>query len=256
MTMRDPAPTRAPAPAAPGDVHAIWHDLECGAYGADLPLWESLAHRCGSPLLELGAGTGRVALHLARRGHRVTALEGDARLVPELRRRSESLPIEVIHADARSFQLNERFALCLAPMQIVQLLGGASGRARMLAAAARHLRTGGLMAIALTGDLVPFEVANGAPAPLPDACELEGTLYFSQPTAVYAEPSGHVLERRRQIVSPLGARSESVDRVLLDRLDARQLEREGSLCGLEPAGRMVVAATPEHAGSEVVMFRA
>ncbi len=254
--MRDPAtPTREPSPVAP-DVDAIWHDLECGSYAADLPLWEALAHRCGSPVLELGAGTGRVALHLARRGHRVTALERDARLVRELRRRSEGLPIAVVQADAREFQLDDDFALCLAPMQLVQLLGGASGRARMLAAVARHLRPGGRVAIALTGDLVPFEVADGAPSPLPDAAEHDGTLYFSQPTAVYAEPRGHTLERRRQVVSSLGARTEILDRVLLDRLDARQLEREGCLCGLEPAGRMVVADTPEHAGSEVVTFRA
>ncbi len=254
--MNDPATSaRDPATEAPGDVHTIWHDLECGSYTADLPLWEALAHRCGSPVLELGAGTGRVALHLARRGHRVTALECDARLLRELRRRSGSLPIEVVRADAREFQLDTGFGLCLAPMQLVQLLGGARGRARMLATAARHLRPGGLVAIALTGDLVPFEVADGAPAPLPDACERDGTLYFSQPTAVYADPHGHVLERRRQVVSPTGERTETLDRVRLDRLNGRQLVREGRSCGLQQGGRTSVAATPEHAGSEVVMFR-
>jgi hypothetical protein len=86
-------------------------------------------------------------------------------------------------------------------------------------------------------------------------CEHEGTLYFSQPTALYWEPRGHVLERRRQIVSPGGERSETLDRVLLDRLEAAELEREGRRLGLTPAGRTGVAATPDHAGSEVVMFR-
>ena len=50
---------------------AIWHDVECGAYGADLALWEELATAAGGPVLDLGCGTGRVVLHLARRGHAV-----------------------------------------------------------------------------------------------------------------------------------------------------------------------------------------
>jgi len=35
---------------------AIWHDIECGAYTADLPLWEELAG--GGRVLDVGAGTG------------------------------------------------------------------------------------------------------------------------------------------------------------------------------------------------------
>ena len=54
---------------------AIWHDIECGAYTADLPLWEELA--AGGTVLDVGAGTGRVALRLARAGCAVTALDRD-----------------------------------------------------------------------------------------------------------------------------------------------------------------------------------
>ena len=57
---------------------AIWHDVECGAYDADLPLWEELADEAGGPVLDLGCGTGRVALHLSRRGHRVLGLDTEA----------------------------------------------------------------------------------------------------------------------------------------------------------------------------------
>ena len=53
----------------------VWHELECGSYRADLPLWRELADQMASSegsarVLDVGAGTGRVALELARAGHR------------------------------------------------------------------------------------------------------------------------------------------------------------------------------------------
>ena len=36
----------------------VWHDLECGGYDADLPLWRELAADADGPVLDLGAGTG------------------------------------------------------------------------------------------------------------------------------------------------------------------------------------------------------
>src|SRR4051794_40089314 len=47
---------------------ALWHDLECGAYREDLALWHTLAGVTGGPVLDVGAGTGRVSLDLAARG--------------------------------------------------------------------------------------------------------------------------------------------------------------------------------------------
>jgi ubiquinone/menaquinone biosynthesis C-methylase UbiE len=44
---------------------ALWHDLECGDYRDDLPSWRSLAATAGGPVLDVGAGTGRVTLDLA-----------------------------------------------------------------------------------------------------------------------------------------------------------------------------------------------
>ena len=65
----------------------IWHDLECGTYAEDLPLWRSLAAEHGDPVLDVGAGTGRVALDLARSGYRVFPLvpDGKVPLIPKER---------------------------------------------------------------------------------------------------------------------------------------------------------------------------
>jgi SAM-dependent methyltransferase len=234
----------------------IWHDLECGTYREDMALWLGLARQCGGPILDVGAGTGRVALALARAGHEVTALDSDPLLVQELARRAKGLPLTAVQGDARDFELGRRFALVLVPMQTVQLLGGAGGRAAFLRCAARHLEPGGVLALAIATALELFEVVDGQPAPLPDILERDGTVFFSQPTAVRREGAAYVLERRRDTVSPEGERSSAHDAVRLDRLSARELVREGTQAGLRRLGVRRIDATADHAGSEVVMLGA
>ena len=57
------------------------------------------------PILDIGAGTGRVALDLARAGHSVTALELDRALLGALSERAGDLDVEPVCADARTFEL-------------------------------------------------------------------------------------------------------------------------------------------------------
>jgi SAM-dependent methyltransferase len=234
----------------------VWHDLECGRYQEDLPLWRELAARYGSPVLDIGAGTGRVALDLARAGHPVTALDTDAELLGALKRRVGDLDVTVVQHDARRFALGRRFPLCIVPMQTVQLLGGATGRREFLACAHRHLEPEGCLAVALAEELDVFDVEAGAAAPLPDVCEEDGTVFSSQPTAVREDASGFVLERHRQTVTPDGKLSSEEDRIHLDRLGPEELEGEAETVGLHPAGRERVAQTSDYVGSVVVMLRA
>jgi SAM-dependent methyltransferase len=237
-------------------VTAIWHDLECGSYAADLPLWHQLAAEQGDPVLEIGAGTGRVAIDLARKGHRVTAVDHDARLLAELSRRAVGLKLATVPADAREFELEERFALCLVPMQTVQLLGGLRGRRAFLEHARRHLNEGGLLAVAIATRLKAYEVQDGGPALVPDMCERDGIVYASHPTAIRADGDGFLLERRRETVTPDGRRSVEANAVKLDRVLPSEFEREAAVVGLEPAGRATIPATADYSGSEVVILRA
>jgi SAM-dependent methyltransferase len=234
----------------------IWHDIECGAYGADLELWRSLAREHGGPVLDVGSGTGRIALDLARRGHRVVALDRDAELISELSARALSLPVEAVVADAREFELASRFGLIIVPMQTIQLLGGASGRKRFLERARAHLARGGRLAIAISEQLELYEADSDSGAPLPDIRELDGVLYSSQPTAVREEPPGFVLERRRETVDAEGRRTVEQDVIRIDALTTAQLEREAAEIGLERAGRIEIPPTADHVGSTVVMFDA
>ncbi|HEY7960356.1 MAG TPA: class I SAM-dependent methyltransferase [Solirubrobacteraceae bacterium] len=239
-----------------GESEVIWHDLECGVYRADLPLWRELARACpDDPILDVGAGTGRVALALARDGRAVVALDRDPRLLRALRERAGELAVETVCADARRFALpaHGELGLCLAPMQTVQLLGGATGRRAFLRCVREHLRPGGLLACAIVTQLEPFDCTGGGPAPSPDTVRIGARLYVSQPTRVEVLADTFAIERERRCDD---AHSGQRDVIELDRLSAAQLEREGAAAGLRPQPARTVGATAEHSGSTVVMLRA
>ena len=243
------------APAAPHVPEVVWHDVECGAYGEDLPLWRELAAACDGPVLDVGAGTGRVALHLAGRGHAVVALDRSPALLAALRERAAGLPVEIAEADARSFDLGgRRFGLILVPMQTVQLLGGADGRAAFLARAAAHLAPGGLLAIAIADALEAFEEGEAIPL-LPDLREIDGVVYSSRPIAVRMERGGAAIHRVRETVDLAGRRTVADDVIVLDEVDAAALEAEGAVHGLRAERARRIPATDDYVGSTVVMLR-
>jgi SAM-dependent methyltransferase len=234
----------------------VWHDLECGSYDADMPLWRELAAEAGGPVLDVGAGTGRVALELAHDGTEVVALDVDPELLAALRERAaaEDMAIETVAADARDFDLRRRFGAILVPMQTAQLLGGPDGRARFLATAARHLEPGGLLAVALAEELIPFE-APDILLPEPDEDERDGVLYSSQPIAVRPSDGGMAIVRIRTVVGPGGSHADR-DVIVLDDVDPATFAAEGEAAGLEPVAVRHIEPTDIYVGSEVVVLRA
>lgn len=214
----------------------VWHDIECGGYTADLALWRELAV---DPVLDVGAGTGRVALDLARAGHEVVALDVDGELLAELERRAGGT-VRTVVADACELDLPERFGSILVPMQTIQLLGD---RGAFLRAAHTHLRPGGLLAAALTGEIEPFEGAVVAP-------DVRGS-YVSQPTAVRVLDDVVRLERLRDDGN---TRTENV--IELARIGPAELEEEAAAAGFTAERAISIAPTADHVGSTVVVLRA
>lgn len=237
--------------------HVIWHDVECGRYDADMALWHELAGAADGSILDVGAGTGRVTLDLARRGHDVVALDIDPGLLAELERRAaaEDLRVRTVVADGAEFALEQRdFALVMAPMQTVQLLRP-PGRLGFLRCARGHVAAGGLVAIALVDALETFDDAEALQLPPPDQVRLGGTLYSSQPVALRDHGETVAVERIRQIVTADGQRSASGDILHLDRVAVEQVEAEARAAGLRVLPRRIIAETEEHVGTCVVMLR-
>ena len=232
-----------------------WHDVECGGYDVDLELWSALAAAGarGEPVLDVGAGTGRVSLHLASQGHTVVALDTEPVLLEALRERGEGLPVQTAVGDARAMDLGRRFRLIIAPMQTVQLLGGREGRAAFLRGARAHLEPGGVVAAAVAYPLEAFDAARDG-APSPDRGEAGGVQLVSRPVAIRDEGDRVALVREREAISPDGERRRERDVIRLDRVAPDELAAEGAAAGLLPAGPLHIPATDEYVDSTVVVW--
>jgi SAM-dependent methyltransferase len=247
--------------------HVIWHDLECGGYRVDMPLWRELAAHADSDahpgrILDVGAGSGRVSLELARAGHRVSALDLDPLLLAALDLRAEALDAALrpqsICADACTFELQHReFALCIVPMQTIQLLGGSSQRISFLRRARAHLRPGALLACAIVTDVDPFDCASGDAGPSAERARIDGTLFVTRAVRVSVRRTAIRIERERRIFAsghestPAPAQRDVIE---LDRLTAARLERDALAAGLHAVDVRTINETDEHVGSTVVIL--
>jgi SAM-dependent methyltransferase len=236
----------------------IWHEVECGAYGADLPLWRDLAGEAAGPVLELGCGTGRVALDLADAGFEVTGVDHEPALLEALQRRAAErrLSVDVHRADVRRLDLGRPFALILAPMQLVHLLGGGAGRAALLGRARAHLGAQGRLAVALLEAEALRSAGAGHDLSVlaPDVREVDGWVYSSLPVEVRELDGTIEVRRLRQVVRPDGELTESLNVTVLDALNAADLEREAAEAGLDLAEWVEIAATDDHVGSIIAVL--
>jgi SAM-dependent methyltransferase len=236
---------------APVPLHVMWHEVECGRYQADQPVWAELARAAPDGVLDVGAGTGRVALPLARAGHAVTALDIDPALLAVLTERAEDIPVTTLAADAQDFALDAPVSLVIVPMQTLQLL---ADRSAFFACARRALVPGGRLAAAIATDLEAFEPAEHLP--LPDVGRIEGWTFLSQPVAIRVDAERYRIERIREIVAPDGEREQTDDVIELAHVSPAQLAEEAAVHGLEAEDLRRIPETDEHVGAEVVVFRA
>jgi SAM-dependent methyltransferase len=116
--------------------------------GADVEWFGALARRTGGPILELGCGTGRIAVPIAQDGHQVVGLDRSAAMLERAERRARRANVEVrwVEGDMRAFSFNEAFALIFVALNSFLMLAP-DDRWSCLARVREHLAPRGRVAI-------------------------------------------------------------------------------------------------------------
>jgi SAM-dependent methyltransferase len=126
------------------DALADLYDLEY-SHDYDVAFWLSLAEREGDPIVEWGAGTGRLAIPLAGAGFEVTGVELSETMVEKGRQKGGT--VEWICGDMRSAKLGRRYALAVCAFNSFLCLPSVDDALAFLRNAREHLEPGGLLGI-------------------------------------------------------------------------------------------------------------
>src|SRR5215213_9698673 len=111
----------------------------------DLPFWLSLAEREAGPVVEWGAGTGRLAVPLTAAGHDVTAVEVSAKMAERGREKGPSA--DWIVDDMRDVRLKRSYGLAICAFNSFLCLRSVEDVMAFLRNAHEHLVPGGLLGI-------------------------------------------------------------------------------------------------------------
>ena len=129
------------------DAYAVKPDL------VDLPFYVDLAKQIGGPILEMGCGTGRVLLPIARMGIEIHGLDNAPTMLGILRERIQNEPEQVrskiaLHkGDMRQFRGQKKYALVTIPFRPMQHMYTLEDQVAALKTGAFHLDNDGILAL-------------------------------------------------------------------------------------------------------------
>ena len=88
------------------------YDLMFEHFEFDLPFWTRVAHEAGGPILDLGCGTGRILLPLARAGADIDGIDASPAMIAQLQKKAvaHGLRVDTRVADMRGFTTSRRYA--------------------------------------------------------------------------------------------------------------------------------------------------
>jgi SAM-dependent methyltransferase len=238
------------------------YDVYIGAGPDDLPVYLDHARRLGGPILEVGAGAGRLTVPLVRTGVEVVAVDLSASMLGRLVSRLAAEPtdvrgrVRVVRADAQRLPLRGRFPLILLPYYTLNYVLTAEGQRRALADAALLLAPGGRL---LVDVFVPHaRLAHCPPEPMLRRDTLHGDGRRVRAWIAYALDPATQVERRRHIFEAIG-RDGRVDRREFS--TERRWITNGEMPKLAAGAGLAVeraiagyGGTPVHPGAEQVLY--
>ena len=139
------------------DSYAVLAKYYDGAYAAmkdliDVPFYVDLAKRIGGPVLEIGCGTGRVLIPIARAGMTIHGVDRSLPMLGILRQKIEQEPplvrerIRTHSGDMRNFRLEKKYPLVTIPFRPMQHMPSVEEQVRALTTATFHLDEKGILA--------------------------------------------------------------------------------------------------------------
>ena len=149
----DPYENLTPGYEGVGEFYDLFAD------SSDLSLYERYADLCGSPILDLAAGTGRVTFALAGAGYEVVALEQSQSMLSAAKRRLDHSPQEVadrislIEGTMIDFSLHREFPLIIIPTSFAHALTF-EDQSSTMKCVHKHLTSDGLFVL----DIFPGEM--------------------------------------------------------------------------------------------------
>lgn len=126
-------------------------DYAAKTYREDIHFYVDLARASGGPVLEMGCGTGRVLLPVARAGIRIHGIDLAGEMLAVLRQSLSLDPpavqqrVTVTEGDVRKTTVDGRFALVTAPFRVVQHLLERQDQRAWLRNVRHHLAPGGAL---------------------------------------------------------------------------------------------------------------
>jgi SAM-dependent methyltransferase len=127
------------------------YDLFYDDFEDDLEMYRGFAERTGDPILEVGSGTGRVALALAEEGHAVVGVELAEALRAVAQHKTDRAQltdqVTLVAGDMRRFKIDQHFGLIIVPLNTFLHNLTLDDQLATLACCKKHLRPGGLLVL-------------------------------------------------------------------------------------------------------------
>ncbi len=143
------------------DSLADLYDLEY-SLDHDVTFWLSLAEREGGPIVEWGAGTGRLAIPLSAAGFEVTGVELSERMVEKARKKAGA--VEWVRGDMQTAKLGRHYALAVCAFNSLLCLVSVDEALAFLRNAGEHLEPHGLLGIEVSA-FSPEELVDPSGGP-------------------------------------------------------------------------------------------